>query len=128
MAKIVSPQVDFAELIRQVKQVTPEIYDQQGNYLNLLEERWQEPGIPREFVSPIDGSVLGSLPFRACSVYAPKPARRQCCGRCSARPRKKGIRWLGLSPVRRLVRPRNHLPGLRASRSGGQWQRLRSTR
>ncbi|QNF32217.1 aldehyde dehydrogenase family protein [Adhaeribacter swui] len=84
MAKIVSPQVDFAELIRQVKQVTPEIYDQQGNYLNLLEGRWQEPGTPREFVSPIDGSVLGSLPFldKATALRAVHGAHREAADWC----------------------------------------------
>ena len=84
MAKIVSPQVDFAELIRQVKQVTPEIFSQDGKYLNLLEGRWQEPGTPREFISPIDGSVLGSLPFldRATALRAVQGADREAADCC----------------------------------------------
>ena len=79
MAKIVSPQVAFAELLRQVKQVTPEIFDQEGRFLNLLEGRWQEPGKPQEFISPIDGSVLGSLPMldRPTALRAVKGAHHE---------------------------------------------------
>ena len=32
MAKIISPQVEFTELLRQIKQVTPEIFDQEGRF------------------------------------------------------------------------------------------------
>ena len=95
MAKIVSPQVDFAELLRQVKQITPEIFDPQGNYLNLLEGSWQEPGTPREFVSPIDGSVLGSLPFldRATALRAVQGAQREAVdwGRVDLDERKQRV-------------------------------------
>ncbi|AYA36677.1 aldehyde dehydrogenase family protein [Hymenobacter oligotrophus] len=63
MPKIISPEVAFAGLVAQVKQVAPEIFDPSGRYLNLLEGRWQEPGKPQDFVSPIDGSVLGALPM-----------------------------------------------------------------
>ena len=47
----------------QVKQITPEIFDQEGRFLNLLEGQWKESGKPEDFVSPIDGSVLGALPM-----------------------------------------------------------------
>lgn len=79
MAKIVSPQVAFAELLRQVKQVTPEIFDPEGRFLNLLEGRWQEPGKPQEFISPIDGSALGSLPMldRPTALRAVKGAHHE---------------------------------------------------
>ncbi|UYZ64714.1 aldehyde dehydrogenase family protein [Hymenobacter weizhouensis] len=64
MPKIVSPQVEFDVLLRQAKQVTPEIFTPDGaGFLNLLEGRWQEPGQPRPFRSPVDGSELGSLPM-----------------------------------------------------------------
>jgi len=63
MPKIVSPQVEFSFLLQQVKQHAPEIFDQKGHFLNLLEGRWQEPGRPRVFHSAIDGSMLGSLPM-----------------------------------------------------------------
>ena len=57
MPKIISPQVEYATLLAQVKQVTPEIFTAEGGFLNLMEGRWQEPGQPREFRSPIDGTV-----------------------------------------------------------------------
>jgi acyl-CoA reductase-like NAD-dependent aldehyde dehydrogenase len=63
MPKIIAPEVVFASLLAQTKQVAPEIFDQNGHFLNLLEGRWQAPGTPREFHSPIDGSLLGSLPM-----------------------------------------------------------------
>lgn len=63
MPKIISPQVEYATLLAQVKQVTPEIFTAEGGFLNLMEGRWQEPGRSREFRSPIDGTVLGSLPM-----------------------------------------------------------------
>jgi acyl-CoA reductase-like NAD-dependent aldehyde dehydrogenase len=63
MPKIISPEVEFAALLAQVKQVTPEIFAPDGGFLNLLEGRWQEPGQPREFHSPIDGTLLGALPM-----------------------------------------------------------------
>ena len=62
MSLIISPQVAFSGLLAQVKQIAPEVFDPQGRFLNLLEGRWQEPGDPADFISPIDGSVLGGLP------------------------------------------------------------------
>ena len=63
MPKIVSPQVEFAALLQQVREVAPEIFDADHRFLNLIDGRWQEPGRPQEFHSPIDGSLLGSLPM-----------------------------------------------------------------
>ena len=64
MPKIISPQVEFNGLLHQMKAVTPEVFTADGNgFLNLLEGRWQEPGTPREFTSPIDGTQLGWLPM-----------------------------------------------------------------
>ena len=63
MPKIISPKVEFSNLIHEVVAITPEIYSKDGRYLNLMEGRWQEPGTPKEFHSPIDGSILGALPM-----------------------------------------------------------------
>ncbi len=63
MSKILSPQVAFPVLLAQIKQATPEIFDYDGHYLNLLDGRWQERGSAKPFLSPIDGSELGSLPM-----------------------------------------------------------------
>ncbi|WP_224994814.1 aldehyde dehydrogenase family protein [Cesiribacter sp. SM1] len=79
MPKIISPQLEFSGLLQQVKQVTPEIFDPHGHYLNLLEGRWQETGSPKEFISPIDGSIIGSLPMlnRATALRAIQGAHRE---------------------------------------------------
>jgi acyl-CoA reductase-like NAD-dependent aldehyde dehydrogenase len=63
MPKIIAPEVAFAGLLTQAKQAAPDIFDHEGRFLNLLEGRWQAPGAPRAFHSPIDGSLLGSLPM-----------------------------------------------------------------
>ena len=64
MPKIVSPQVELIGLLHRVQQIAPEIFTADGNgFLNLLEGRWQEPGTPRPFRSPIDGTELGALPM-----------------------------------------------------------------
>ena len=63
MPKIVAPRVEFGGLLRQTQQAAPEIFTQDGKFLNLMEGRWQEPGKPLAFASAVDGSVLGSLPM-----------------------------------------------------------------
>ena len=80
MSKLISPAVAFHSLREQVKQLTPEIFDRDGRYLNLVEGRWQEPGQPRAVVSPVDGSELGHLPMlntgvaRRAVVFAKREA------------------------------------------------------
>ena len=63
MPKIVAPEVVFSKLLADVKQAVPEIFTADGKFLNLLEGKWQEPGEPKPFISPIDGTELGSLPM-----------------------------------------------------------------
>jgi acyl-CoA reductase-like NAD-dependent aldehyde dehydrogenase len=64
MPKIVAPQIEFSNLLQQVRQVAPEIFDGPADgFLNLMEGRWQEPGQPQLFTSAIDGRHLGSLPM-----------------------------------------------------------------
>ncbi|ALW87396.1 dehydrogenase [Hymenobacter sedentarius] len=64
MPKIIAPAVEFGLLLKQTKQAAPEIFAADGtSFLNLLEGRWQEPGTPRPFVSPVDGTTLGALPM-----------------------------------------------------------------
>ena len=63
MPKIVSPSVEFAGLLAEMRRLAPEAFGPDGQLLNLLEGRWQEPGTPRAFHSPIDGRELGHLPM-----------------------------------------------------------------
>ncbi|WP_210521141.1 aldehyde dehydrogenase family protein [Hymenobacter terricola] len=69
MPKLISPQVEFGLLLNQTRQIAPEVFTPDGTgFLNLLEGRWQEPGTPRPFVSPVDGTVLGALPMLSRDV------------------------------------------------------------
>ena len=63
MPKIIAPEVELSTLQAALRQAVPEIFAADGSYLNLLEGRWQEPGDPRPFHSPIDGTNIGSLPM-----------------------------------------------------------------
>jgi acyl-CoA reductase-like NAD-dependent aldehyde dehydrogenase len=79
MPKIISPQVEFSSLLSQMKAVTPEVFAADGAFLNLLEGRWQEPGKPRPFTSPVDGTELGSLPMldHATALRAVQVAKKE---------------------------------------------------
>ena len=37
MTKIISPKVEFSGLLKQLKEVVPEIFDANGNFLNLAQ-------------------------------------------------------------------------------------------
>ncbi|MBC7795764.1 MAG: aldehyde dehydrogenase family protein [Pyrinomonadaceae bacterium] len=63
MSKIVSPKVEFSGLLAQVKNITPEIFDSEGQFLNLVEGEWKFAGKQRDFISCVDGSNLGALPM-----------------------------------------------------------------
>lgn len=63
MAKIISPKVEFGGLLEQMKQLVPEVFDSDGRVLNLAEGDWKFAGEPQDFVSPVDGTVLGALPM-----------------------------------------------------------------
>ncbi len=63
MAKIISPQVEFNGLLARTKEIAPEIFDREGRFLNLAEGVWKFAGEPLDFVSPVDGTVLGALPM-----------------------------------------------------------------
>jgi len=63
MSKIISPKVEFAKLREKVKSITPEIFDSEGKFLNLIEGEWKCSGKPLDFISPVDGTNLGALPM-----------------------------------------------------------------
>lgn len=63
MTKIISPKVEFNGLLAQMKKVAPEIFAGDGRFLNLVEGEWKYAGEPQDFVSPVDGTVLGALPM-----------------------------------------------------------------
>ena len=63
MAKIISPKVEFTNLLAQMKQIASEIFDGDNRFLNLAEGDWKFAGEPLDFVSPVDGTILGALPM-----------------------------------------------------------------
>lgn len=63
MTKVISPKIEFGGLLKQVKEITPEIFNGDGRFLNLVEGEWKFVGKSRDFISPVDGSFLGALPF-----------------------------------------------------------------
>lgn len=40
MPKIISPQIEFGSLLKKVKAVVPEVFDDDGKFLNLVEGDW----------------------------------------------------------------------------------------
>lgn len=71
MPKVIASQIEFSALINQVKHITPEIFAPDSSYLNLLEGEWKEPGKPKAFISPVDGSLLGYLPMLDAATVEP---------------------------------------------------------
>lgn len=63
MTKIISPKVEFGGLMAQMKELVPEVFDGGGRFLNLAEGDWKFGGEPQDFVSPVDGTILGALPM-----------------------------------------------------------------
>ncbi len=63
MAKIISPTVEWNNIIAQTRALVPEAFSSDGRVLNLLEGAWGTPGNGKMVISPIDGTQLGSLPM-----------------------------------------------------------------
>ena len=63
MAKIISPTVEWNNVISQARALVPEAFSSDGRVLNLIEGAWGHPGNGKVVISPIDGTQLGSLPM-----------------------------------------------------------------
>jgi acyl-CoA reductase-like NAD-dependent aldehyde dehydrogenase len=63
MSKIILPKAEWQVLLKQIKTVTPEIFNQDGKVLNLMEGEWKNPGHGKQYYSCIDGTLLGKLPM-----------------------------------------------------------------
>ena len=91
MPKIVSPQVEFAALLAQVREITPKIFDADHRFLNLLDGRWQEPRPPPE-VSLAHRRQPARQPAHAQPgkwPYAPvRAAKREAAAWAAHRPRR----------------------------------------
>ncbi|HET6231075.1 MAG TPA: aldehyde dehydrogenase family protein [Longimicrobiaceae bacterium] len=63
MAQTIAQQVRWPHLVSRMTSATPEAFGDGGAPLNLIGGEWTLPGTPRPVTSPVDGSVLGALPF-----------------------------------------------------------------
>lgn len=54
--------------MEQVRSEFPEIFDDQGDILNLMGGRWQETGNKKLFSSCIDGTILGHYPMITTAI------------------------------------------------------------
>jgi acyl-CoA reductase-like NAD-dependent aldehyde dehydrogenase len=63
MSKMIAPQVAWDQLVGEVKRIVPEAFAADGRVLNLVEGSWSLPGHAKPYISPVDGTVLGTLPM-----------------------------------------------------------------
>ena len=63
MKKIILPQAEWSVLMDRLTKEYPESFDEEGNILNLIENKWQEPGNRKPFHSAVDGTLLGNYPM-----------------------------------------------------------------
>jgi acyl-CoA reductase-like NAD-dependent aldehyde dehydrogenase len=54
---------EWSRLLARVRALVPEAFDSQGRVLNLVAREWGYPGRGRDYVSPVDGSLLGQQPM-----------------------------------------------------------------
>jgi acyl-CoA reductase-like NAD-dependent aldehyde dehydrogenase len=63
MAKVILPEAEWSVLLKKVKEITPEIFDNEGRVLNLIAGEWKNAGRGKHCFSSIDGTELGKLPM-----------------------------------------------------------------
>jgi acyl-CoA reductase-like NAD-dependent aldehyde dehydrogenase len=63
MSKSVAPQSEWSSVLARLKAIVPEAFTSDGHVLNLIAGEWSEPGHAKHYVSPVDGSSLGSFPM-----------------------------------------------------------------
>ncbi|MCU0495267.1 MAG: aldehyde dehydrogenase family protein, partial [Chloroflexaceae bacterium] len=63
MARMLAPGMDWNSIYARAKAATPEAFSADGQPLNLIEGDWGHPGHGRHTTSPIDGTMMASLPM-----------------------------------------------------------------
>ena len=63
MKKVILPQAEWPTLTSKMTREYPEVFDDEGNILNLFEQKWQEAGNRKPFHSAVDGTLLGYYPM-----------------------------------------------------------------
>lgn len=65
---MIAPAAEWEVLANRVRSAVPEAFGSDGHVLNLIGGEWCEPGHPKPFLSPIDGTLLGRFPMIAAPV------------------------------------------------------------
>jgi acyl-CoA reductase-like NAD-dependent aldehyde dehydrogenase len=60
---VIKPEARWETLLARVRDAAPEAFSADGHVLNLIEGGWKEPGHPKPFLSPVDGTLLGRFPM-----------------------------------------------------------------
>jgi acyl-CoA reductase-like NAD-dependent aldehyde dehydrogenase len=63
MPKTIAPDVEWTGLLARARALVPEAFGGDGQPLNLIGGEWGHPGRPKPFLSPVDGTTLGTLPM-----------------------------------------------------------------
>jgi acyl-CoA reductase-like NAD-dependent aldehyde dehydrogenase len=63
MSKSILSRAAWPTLVAGVRDLAPEVFGPDGHVLNLIEGEWGHPGRHKQFLSPVDGSVLGPFPM-----------------------------------------------------------------
>jgi acyl-CoA reductase-like NAD-dependent aldehyde dehydrogenase len=63
MTKVIAPEVAWPNLFGQARAAAPEAFDSGGHVLNLIEGEWGHAGHGKHYLSPVDGTTLGTMPM-----------------------------------------------------------------
>ncbi len=61
--KFIASRAQWPTLFRQMQSLVPEAFSSDGHVLNLIDGTWSHPGHGRHYISPVDGTTLGSMPY-----------------------------------------------------------------
>ncbi|MGL4550077.1 MAG: aldehyde dehydrogenase family protein [Gemmataceae bacterium] len=100
------PQAEWPRLLAEARVITPEAFTEAGQPLNLAEGQWGQPGRRKPFLSPVDGTLLGSYPM--LELEAAKRAVRFAADESEA--------WAAVPLPERCRRVADCLSALRRSR------------
>jgi acyl-CoA reductase-like NAD-dependent aldehyde dehydrogenase len=60
---MIKPEAEWDVLLARVRAAVPEAFGADDHVLNLIDGEWAEPGHPKPFLSPVDGTFLGRFPM-----------------------------------------------------------------
>jgi acyl-CoA reductase-like NAD-dependent aldehyde dehydrogenase len=107
--RFVKPEGEWAAVLARARALAPEAYDSQGRVLNLIGGEWSDPGHPKPFISPVDGTLLASFPMldleaaRRAVRAAGAEARRWAAVDLDERRRRVSAAFAEMSEHRELL-------------------------